>query len=303
MLPAVSDPVRGAEAPAGRVSRWAAATVWVVTVSLSALTVALAVRNGVSAAQFFTQFTAALVLSSLSTVTVGTLIVVRRPRNVVGWLLCSGVFAALTAAVGQYARLGLVTEPGGLPAAEVAAWLNLWIWLPGLVTLVVLVPLLFPDGRPPSRRWWAVAWLAGLALLTGVVYRAITPAADPGLPEVPNPYGITGLEPFLSGLELLWSSALVISVVGAVGSLFVRFRRAPYEHRQQLKWVFGAAGLLVLAEVATPLASFALLGRVDPVMVAIAETVATPWVAVTVGIAVLRHRLYDIDALIGRGRL
>lgn len=283
-----------------RLARWVAVLGWALTVVAAIVTVVLAIANGLGVARLFAEFTAALVLSSVVSATVGALILLRRSRNVIGWLLWAGGSGAWTAALGQYARFSLITSPGAVPAAEFAAWLHLWIWIPGLVLLMVVVPLLFPDGRPPSPRWWAVAWVAGLAGATGIVFRALSPAADPGLPEVPNPYAVSGAEPVLPVLEIVWSAGVVIAIVGAVVSLLVRFRRASGTRRQQLKWVFYGAALLLLAEVVAPLAGLALLGRVEPLIIAVAEAIAAPWLAITIGIAILRHRLYDIDALISR---
>ena len=286
----------------GSLRRMVAVVIWLTTMSLASVTFWLVLRNGVGLAAFFGQFTAAMLLSSMTTVTVGVLILVRRPGNAVGWWMCTGLLTALAAAVGQYARYGMLIVPSA-PAAEVAAWLNLWLWIPSLLALVVFIPLLFPDGHPPSPRWRAVGWLGGVAGAVGVVHRAVSPAADPGLPRVANPYGINGIDALLGVLEAVWVASLMLAVAGAVASLLVRFRRAAGRKRQQLKWVFYAATLLVMAEVVTPLVGVALLGRADPTLVAVAEAVATPWVPIAVGVAILRHRLYDIDALISRSML
>lgn len=282
------------------VGPWIAVAGWSLTLAMAAVTILLGVRNGIGLARLFAEFTAALLLSSVTSSTVGTLIVLRRRRNVIGWLLWAGGLGAWTAALGQYARYGLVTAPGSVPAAEFAAWLHLWVWIPGLVLMMAFIPLLLPDGRPPTRRWWAVAWLAGTAVVAGVMFRALSPGADPGLPEVPNPYGARGFDALLGTLEVVWSTTMVVAILGAVASLLVRFRRAGGRQRQQLKWVFYGAAVLLLAEVAAPLASLALVGRVEPGVIAVAEAVAAPWLAITIGVAILRHRLYDIDALISR---
>ena len=300
MRTTTDDPPRSGATGRGGVGRSIAVAGWSLTLAMSIVAIVLAVLNGVGVTRLFAEFTVALLLSSLTASTVGTLIVLRRQRNVIGWLLWAGGLGAWTAALGQYARFGLVTEPGGVPGAEFAAWLHLWVWIPGLVLLMVFVPLLLPDGRPPSRRWWAVGWLAGAAIVTGVVFRALSPGADPGLPEVPNPYGVIGVEPVLRMLEVGWSAALALAIVGAVASLLVRFRGADGRQRQQLKWVFYGAVMLLLAEVVAPLGSLALVGQVEPGVIAIAEAIAAPWLAITIGIAILRHRLYDIDALISR---
>ncbi len=57
-----------------------------------------------------------------------------------------------------------ITEPGSLPLGALATWLAQWIWAPGFGLILVFLPLLFPDGSLPSRRWRPVAWLGGLSM-------------------------------------------------------------------------------------------------------------------------------------------
>jgi hypothetical protein len=84
---------------------------------------------------------------------VGALIVTHRPDNRIGWLFCAGVVFALVPALDAYALYALAANPAaGLPAATAVAWVVSWIWLVGLL-LVMLVPLLYPTGRLPSPRW------------------------------------------------------------------------------------------------------------------------------------------------------
>jgi hypothetical protein len=85
-------------------------------------------------------------------VAIGLLIAVRA-RNVIGWLLALvGISYGLLTFGNAYAAVGLVTDPGSLPAAEEVSTALSQLWMVALVALV-LVLLLFPDGRPPSRRW------------------------------------------------------------------------------------------------------------------------------------------------------
>lgn len=83
---------------------------------------------------------------------VGALIVSRYPRNALGWLFClMGLSSGLAGVALQYAVYTLVVNPHSLPGGETAAWLDTWVATPGFVSFA-LIPLLFPDGRPPSRR-------------------------------------------------------------------------------------------------------------------------------------------------------
>jgi hypothetical protein len=64
----------------------------------------------------------------------------------------------------QYAIYALLTDPGALPFGAAVSWLGQWVWAPGLGLILVFLPLLFPDGHPPSPRWRPVARLGGLSI-------------------------------------------------------------------------------------------------------------------------------------------
>ena len=82
----------------------------------------------------------------------GILIVRREPRNPVGWLVCTTPFlVAMSIGAGT---LAIAASPRNLDisGAVVPAWLSTWGWVPGLISFLLLIPLLFPDGRPPGGR-------------------------------------------------------------------------------------------------------------------------------------------------------
>jgi signal transduction histidine kinase len=235
---------------------------------------------------------------------VGALVASRHPRNAVGWIFIAvGLVYGLSALAEMYAHLGLLRDPevhvisqqaprpDPLPLAAEAAWLSLWLWFPSLIGLVVFIPLLFPDGRPPSPRWRWVGWAAvvGFALMFLPSAVAAWPARGPAL--------LGDVDEEVLGMRwVLYPAAAGISViglaaVGSVASLVVRFRRSRGVERQQLKWfVFAAAILLVAAINAfTPWTA--------PEWVL---TVAIQGIAVAAGIAILKYRLYDIDLVINR---
>lgn len=138
---------------------------------------------------------------------VGTLIASRYPANVLGWLFCvAGLFVALGGLAGEFADYALVVEPGSLPGG---AWAGSFVSEIGFFPLVVLVPLLFPDGRPPSRRWWSVAWLGAAASVAMVVSRAFWPGPLGDFPRVENPLGVEGAETALGLLS--WLAEPVLS--------------------------------------------------------------------------------------------
>jgi len=236
----------------------------------------------------------ALLLAFTAFLVMGALIVAHRPGNPVGWIFSAiGLLAVTGALAEEYAYYALVTRPGALAGATVAAWYAGCHWYLTISLTLVFTPLLFPTGRLPSARWRPVAWLAGLT----TVALTMLAAFQVSLPEIggrvlPNPVGIAGVEnPEESRVGDVLFTLLFLLAVVAFASLAVRFRRARGEERQQLKWFTYAAALLPLV----------VLGGLLP------DTVGNLFFAfviallpVAAGIAILRYRLYDIDRLINR---
>ena len=231
----------------------------------------------------------------------GLLILSRRPQHLVGWLFCgAGLVAGLDHFFGEYAIYAQQARPDSLPGGGISAWIVTWLWVP-FNALLVYVALLFPDGRPPSRRWRPVAWLVGIAVMVGGTVAALLPVPVCNVCSIENPLGIEGLEgvsdPVDALIEAFWYGVLGLV---AVASLYVRFRHAGGVERQQIKWLAYAASLVVLG---TTLAygGYGVTGarwtwQVGINLLAIG-LVGTP---IAVGIAISRYRLYEIDTLINR---
>jgi hypothetical protein len=239
----------------------------------------------------------------LSFSTVGVLIVARHPRNPIGWLLSAcAVGYALAGLTEAYARYGLGTRPSVFPGVTLAAWAASWMFLTGAGPAATFLLLLFPTGRPPSRRWRAVGWLAAVGMIVIVVSTALAPGQISGDRQAPaNPVGIPGGERALSVAGTVGGVALSAAILGSIVSLIVRFRRAPLVERQQLKWLSYAAVLVGVAAVFGLLlvavwGSTALTSNLSNAVL----TGALVGVPVAVGIAILRYRLYDIDRIISR---
>jgi two-component system, NarL family, sensor kinase len=232
-------------------------------------------------------------IAALGAPILGALIVWRQPGNRYGWLWCLlGLGMSLRGAAYAYELWALYIapyQPGGLEAAWVGTVMDALNW--GLVPLLLL---LFPDGRPPSPRWRPVVWVAVAVCAVSTVSAAVAPGEmDDG---TPNPirwlHGAPGEVARAVALGL-WRPTLVLMAIGAL-SLMTRYRHADGRQRQQIKW---------LAYVAVPLAvSFILQLRWDLIgLLGAVVTAATSWaIYIAIGIAVLRHRLYDIDRLINR---
>jgi hypothetical protein len=236
-------------------------------------------------------------LSALLFSTVGAIVSSRRPENPVGWLLCLyGLANAAGHFSSQYAIYALLARPDSPPAGEAMAWISSWI-LPPIVGLQVFAFLLFPTGRLPGRRWRLLAWLTVAFVVAGMISSAFSLGANSGLGPVQNPLGIEGFSTIYGGILTLIS----VLYVAVALSLFVRLRRAGGVERQQIKWFVYA----VVATVISITVAYAIPESFDTPLwfdwVGYALVVATtPAIPISIGIAILRYRLYDIDRLINR---
>lgn len=241
---------------------------------------------------------------------VGLLILRQQPRNTVGWLLQgTGLVWALGFMADSYATYGLVTQPGALPGADVVAALNEGLWAPAIGLTGTFLILLYPDGRLPSPRWRPVAWLSGITIVVLVVTIDVLPGpmTESPVPEMANPLAWEAAEPALVVLIAIFLPLLPLSVVACAAGLVTRFRRSDGVERQQLKWL-AAAGAVVAFVYFLTMVTVVLEG-VTPLL-----DEGNQWVSflqqlsvlvfvllpLSIGIAVLRHRLYEIDVVINR---
>jgi hypothetical protein len=225
---------------------------------------------------------------------VGSLLVAKRPTNVIGWIMATiALMVATFPAGGAYAAYVMVTRGHLDTLAVFGAWIGNWYWYLLLALATIYLPLLFPDGHLPSRRWLPVAVVPGIGTLGTVVLGALADTLFvEGAGEIDNPIGIEGLA-FVEDLPVfdVLTGILLVGIFGAVASVVVRFRRSRGVERQQMKWFVYAAALLLLAPVEgwlPEIVSDVLFGLV---------LIALP---TTIGIAVLRYRLYEIDLIINR---
>ena len=218
-------------------------------------------------------------------------------RHPVGWIFAAaGMLAALDFASFEYA-LAAVVGRRDLPAGEYVGWLQLWIWVPFVALITVYLPLLFPDGRLPGPRWRLVSWAAAGCGFIAAAGLAITPGVVVNLRALRNPFGVHPAA--VSNIAIAVGLAgLLGCVVLAVWSLLVRARRGTSVERQQIKWL-AYAGCLVAAT----LVPSTILSLSTGTAARIAEgalMIAIVTVPVTVAVAVLKYRLYDIDRVISR---
>ena len=231
--------------------------------------------------------------------TVGAIVASRRPQNPVGWLLCLyGLTQSIDHFSAQYAIYALLAQPNSLPAGEAMAWVSSWL-LPIIIGLSVLFILLFPTGKLPSRRWRWLMWLTVAFILVGAISDAFSPGPVDGLGPIRNPLGIEDFSNLYTAI--LYNMVPLVLLVAAASSVFVRLRRAIGVERQQIKWFAYAAAATVIGLV---------FAYVIPEMIdvplwfeRIGYTILLaliPAIPISIGIAILKYRLYDIDLLINR---
>jgi signal transduction histidine kinase len=225
---------------------------------------------------------------------IGALIVSRQPRNMFGWVLTLvTVLVTIDLAAATYGMLAISNQHGAWPAGVAVAWLGGgWIWIPISALLVIFIPLLYPTGHLLSPRWRFAIWCAFAFILLAGIGNALFPGPLFSNSRLRNPLGLEGSANLLDGLR---SASLIpgaVGVIGALASLIVRFRRARGQERQQLKWFLLGCVLFTIP--------FSLHGPVPNEIQQLATVLLWPALPVSIAIAMLKYRLYDIDLVINK---
>jgi hypothetical protein len=232
--------------------------------------------------------------------TAGAFVASWRPENPVGWLFIAfGAAAAIRFTGSQYATYALLTHRDSLPAGDFVASFAVHLWHPAL-GLLTFSFLLFPHGRLLSPRWRIVAWVSAISCVTALISGMLEYEF---LREYTWPENMSFVKPLFTGslaevaATVFWYSSMVILAMLFVsgGSLVLRLRRSVGEERQQLKWVVYSVALLAFAVPSTILVII-VVQSLESVRVFFA--VLFPLIPISVGIAILRYRLYDIDRII-----
>ncbi|HSJ19713.1 MAG TPA: hypothetical protein VK964_03970 [Nocardioidaceae bacterium] len=239
------------------------------------------------------------------------LILRSQPRNRIGWLLMAIalVWALCGSAADAYARFGVRNDPEALPGAGVAALLSTLVWVPGVGLMGTFLLLLFPNGRLPSRRWWPIAWLSGIVIASVFITLALSPdeLEVGGASNLQNPLGWEQARPVLLLLQTMLLPLLPVCVVACATALVLRFRRSSGVERLQLKWLAAAAaavaGVYLLSMTGGVLTGAMFGGQQQPAWMDALDSLsflAFICIPAAVGVAVLKHRLYDIDVVVNR---
>jgi hypothetical protein len=279
------------------VTRWLAWAIAGVTFALYGVAIAIIQIVGYSAAtqqhNWFTR--GALIVAFGGFAVVGALVVSRQPGNAVGWIFsAAALLVGVNVASGEYANDAFVEHAASLPGGDVAAWLALWTWFP-VIALIVILPLVFPDGRPPGPGWRiALRAIAVTVAVLSVLWMVRPgPMSDSGKGAYPdNPLGIGALHSLFDAVDKLGSVLLVVFLACSGASAVVRFRRSRGDERQQLKWLTYGIGIWV---VWVPVS---LVSAGDVGDLAFALTIAV--LPASAAIAMFKYHLYDVDRVISR---
>lgn len=179
------------------------------------------------------------------------------------------------------------------------AWLFSWVYVPGMSLLLAFLPLYFPDGRLPTRRWKWVAVSAAFCAVALSVLSALSPGQIKD-ERIVNPMGVEALRPVLGLLNDITTVVLFAVVFAAVASLVVRFRRSVGDERQQIKWLLYAAAIIPAWFLVNPLLLAAFPALSDVAAFVLVDTVLLAGIPIAIAVAILKYRLYDIDLLINR---
>ena len=220
---------------------------------------------------------------------VGLIVAWRQPRNSIGWILLAlATMMILSTDAGLYSVIAFQLGHPSIPLARVATALTqTWI---ALVVLLPLPILLFPDGRLPSRRWRWSFWLYLLFSAMFVVATAVqdSHAFTDKVVRVDSSGELRSLGTSLGFAAVLFPAIYGGIVLSWVIGKIVEYRRSTGERRQQLKWLMcgGAVSFVALFLTLSLNGGFAFVG-----------VAALP---LSIGVGILKYRLYDIDRLISR---
>jgi two-component system, NarL family, sensor kinase len=242
-------------------------------------------------------FFIALVPGPAAAALIGGLVAVRSPGQPMGTLLCAyGLAGTAGGAAFTYAHAAAGHFAGSLPAGTPMMWVTSWDWVPAIALQVLILPLVFPDGRLLSRRWRPVLWAALVFVPLWAAGNAfVTESMGGWFADRPNPYAVQG-PMFGVILDVADAYGLAVAVAVAV-SVALRWRRGGHVVRQQLKWFLSTLPLAAAIAVVVQFFPDALaLGIVLGAMTSLLTAIA-------IGLAVLRYRLYEIDILLNRAAL
>ena len=228
------------------------------------------------------------------------LIIARQPGNRVGWMMMVIGLAGGLSNVGD-----LVLAPYTLSPPDhltLGLWLMIYLrgtaWVP-LIFPLLLIPLYFPTGNPPSPRWRWVAWLALGMVLTFYTLSSLDANFETPNWTIPNPIGVIPASTWEGGFMLLWTIGLLVVVAGSVASLYMRYRGSGSGERQQIK-VLLLAGVMFAVFYSLVALFFSNAEGGFSLLTNLLFFLTILGIPVAIAISIFRYRLWDLDVVINR---
>ncbi len=241
---------------------------------------------------------------------VGLLVLREQPRNTIGWLLQAiGTVWAVNGLATVYAVYGMVVAPGSLPGAAYAAAVTEAAWVPAIGLMGTFLVLLFPDGRLPSPRWRPVAWVCALTMVLGTLGLLLGPGTmeESPVPRTQNPLAWEAGAPLLRVVMVAVLPLLPVGIVACAVALVRRFRSSRGVERLQLTWLALGGAAVALLYLLTMLSVLLVetTGVSEPGagwvrLLQVVSLLSFGLVPAAIGVAVLRHGLYDVGLVVNR---
>ena len=268
--------------------RWLAFLPLLGTLAALTLNIILLPFDGETSAAFVAGIVA--YLSALSFASIGGYLAFRLPRNSVGWLMAGYGFVF---SVILFSESVAATEASVTWIREWLAWFASWAWAVTGAVVTILLPLLFPEGRLPNRRWRWVFWTIAGALSFLFVANGFNP--DSTAP-VRNPLGRPGWRDQLDLIGLIGLAAYFVCIGAGIVAVVSRYRRSHGVARRQMQ-VFTASAVTIAVGTLIGYSAYE-LGMITVAQVVLASV--SLFVPLAIGMAVLRYRLYEFGRIFKR---
>ncbi|TDV35408.1 sensor histidine kinase [Actinophytocola oryzae] len=221
----------------------------------------------------------------------GVLVIWHRPGNVLGWMMLviaawDGLALLLTVLTGSF------SSPSA-PGVGALMWTQSWLWAPPIWAISTFLPMIYPDGRLPNRRWWWAVGFTAAGIAVYCVGLAFEDADFVGRYTVSNPLARPSLAaPLLTVGEYM----LLVATALAFAGLVARWLRATGARRRRISLLLLAVAFgTVQAAVRDSIS-----GGLPPVLDRGLEVLAFVLVPLAIAVAVTRDRLYDLDSAVRR---
>ena len=271
--------------------------VWAIVGFVAAVDVAAVVLGVLDRAVQSLVATAMFATVSVGFAALGGLIVWRHRAHSIGWLFVAvAVFFSVCHNLAQnYAVYVLVVQDGAWPGGKAAFWLSSSALDSVYAASMILLLLLFPDGRPLTPRWRPAVAAAVLGAFLGLASGFTDFTGEPPLRHVHNPLALGGSwATAVDAARAVGVPLSVVSFVAGVAAMVLRFRRSTGIEREQVKLV--AAGVVVVTAVFAATGVLAVAGAGD--YAALPFVLSLVLFPTLMGVSILRYRLYDIDLVI-----